>query len=78
MEALERYYNTLEVAEHFGVCEITIRRWIRQGALAAIDLGTRYAIRPQDLEDFERRRLQVVRVTVPKIKAGRGGRREGK
>ncbi len=44
-----------QVASHLAVAEETVRRWIRAGDLAVLDLGTRragYRIRRSDLDAF--------------------------
>jgi excisionase family DNA binding protein len=51
----EDWLNVPEVAERLDVGEETVRRWIRSGDLAALDLGGRragYRIRESDLEAF--------------------------
>ena len=50
-----------EVAGRLGVSDVTVRRWIAAGELAALRIGGRagYRIRPEDVEAFERRRATV-------------------
>lgn len=50
----ERLMTVVEVAELLQVDEQTIRRWIRQGRLAAHNLGGKagYRIQRRDLQTF--------------------------
>ena len=50
-----------EVAGRLGVSDVTVRRWIAAGELAALRIGGRagYRIRPEDVAAFERRRATV-------------------
>ena len=44
-----------QVASHLAVAQETVRRWIRAGELAVLDLGARragYRIRRSDLDAF--------------------------
>lgn len=43
-------YNAQEVAEHLGVAERTVRRWIAAGTLPARKVGRSFEIRVEDLE----------------------------
>ena len=58
MEEFERRYTTAEVAKMYQCSPITVTRWIRNGRLTAVNLSGSckgpYAIRPKDLEAFER------------------------
>jgi excisionase family DNA binding protein len=57
MEKLEPRYTTEQVAQRYGVKDSTVRRWVREGRLTALNLGgTRfgpYVYRPADLFAFE-------------------------
>ncbi len=56
----QKLLTVQEVADRLGVHPDTIRQWIRNGELGAIDLGGRagYRIREQDLERFIRERFR--------------------
>lgn len=43
-----------DVAELLQVGEATVRRWIKDGDLRAIDIGRGWRIDPEDLDDFLR------------------------
>lgn len=43
-----RTYSAQEVADHFGVAEKTVRRWIETGRLAADRIGHRFAVNLDD------------------------------
>jgi excisionase family DNA binding protein len=45
-----------EIAQDLRVSEATIRRWIRDGKLPALDLIGQYRIRRADYEEFLRQR----------------------
>ncbi len=45
----DRYRNVHEVAELLKVNEATVRRWIRDGELRAIDIGKGWRIADADL-----------------------------
>ncbi len=54
----QTYYTSDEVAARLRVVDATVRKWIRQGKLPAVDLaaGSRpgpYRIKREDLEAFE-------------------------
>jgi len=44
-----------QVAERYGVKIPTVWGWIRAKRLPAIKTGKSYRIRPEDLEEYERR-----------------------
>ncbi len=51
----DRWLTVAQVAEHLVVTEETVRKWIRAGELAVLDLGARrtgYRIRQSDLDAF--------------------------
>lgn len=59
---LSRTFLTVkDVAELLKVGEVTVRHWIREGDLRAIDLGREWRIAPTDLEDFLQRHETVGR-----------------
>jgi len=47
-----------QVANHCGVSEKTVRRWIEGHDLMAAKLGAQWRIRPQDLELFIKEHLK--------------------
>jgi excisionase family DNA binding protein len=47
-----RFMTVREVADLAQVAEATVRHWIREGELRAIDVGREWRIIPRDLEDF--------------------------
>jgi len=52
----EKVYTTEEVARQLRVDVSTVRKWIRDGELAAIDVGGEYRIRESSLQEFIRKR----------------------
>jgi excisionase family DNA binding protein len=52
----EPVYTVEEVANRLRVDVKTVRKWIRQGELVAMDIGREYRIRKTALDDFIRRR----------------------
>jgi excisionase family DNA binding protein len=52
----EKVYTVEEVASQLRVDARTVRKWIRRGELAAIDVGREYRIRESSLQDFIKRR----------------------
>ena len=48
----DRYQSVLEVAERLKVHEATVRRWIKDGELRAIDIGKGWRISDSDLALF--------------------------
>ncbi|WP_077547684.1 MULTISPECIES: helix-turn-helix domain-containing protein [Pseudorhizobium] len=51
----DRYQTVQEVADRLRVSEATVRHWIRDGDLRAIDIGKGWRVSDADLEDFLRR-----------------------
>lgn len=49
---LTETFSCKEVAEYFDVHINTVRRWIKEGNLNAVDTGKSYRIREEDLEQF--------------------------
>jgi excisionase family DNA binding protein len=48
----EAYQTVREVADRLKVNEATVRRWIRDGDLRAIDIGKGWRIADSDFEAF--------------------------
>ncbi|MFN4201786.1 MAG: helix-turn-helix domain-containing protein [Tabrizicola sp.] len=48
------YQTVRDVADRLKVAEATVRQWIRDGELRAIDIGKGWRIADADLEDFLR------------------------
>lgn len=47
-----RFMTVREVAELTQVGEATVRQWIKDGTLRAIDVGREWRVIPRDLEAF--------------------------
>jgi excisionase family DNA binding protein len=59
MLAAERFLSLEDVAERLQVSDRTVRRWVKDGKLAAYKPGREWRIRPSDLEEFlESRKIQ--------------------
>lgn len=60
MEPIKSPYLTCKkVAELYDVREDTVWRWIRQGKLAAVKIGSRnYRVRKEALAEFEREKMK--------------------
>jgi len=54
----EKVYTTEEVAQQLRVDAATVRKWIRSGELAAIDVGGEYRIPESSLQEFIKKRLR--------------------
>ena len=50
----DRYQTVQEVADRLKVSAATVRHWIREGDLRAIELGKGWRIADSDLADFLR------------------------
>ena len=48
----EQYQTVKEIADLLKVNEATVRRWIKDGELRAIDIGKGWRIGPDDLDAF--------------------------
>ena len=48
----DRYQTVQEVADRLDVAEATVRQWIKNGALRAIDIGKGWRISDTDLSLF--------------------------
>lgn len=64
LAAEERFLSLEDVAERLQVSDRTVRRWVKDGKLAAYKPGREWRIRPSDLENFLESR---------KVHAGGGG-----
>lgn len=56
---MERLYTCEQVAERYNVKKETVRSWIRNKMLLAIDLGKEYRIAESDLVNMEKSRRTV-------------------
>lgn len=48
----DQYQTVKEVADRLKVAEATVRHWIKEGQLRAIDIGKGWRIADSDLADF--------------------------
>lgn len=48
----DQYQTVKEVADRIKVAEATVRHWIKEGQLRAIDIGKGWRIADSDLADF--------------------------
>lgn len=55
----EHYLTATETARRMGVCDETIRRWIRLGRLPARKLGFQYFILKKDVEEYTKANARV-------------------
>src|SRR5690606_1468832 len=60
----EHYQTVKEVADRLKVAEATVRHWIKQGDLRAIDVGKGWRIAHTDLEHFLERHQSAPRATI--------------
>jgi excisionase family DNA binding protein len=58
-QTVKPWYTVNEVSDMLQVYEGTVRRWIREGALPALELGTKagYRIAAEDVEAFIEQRM---------------------
>ncbi|HEX2035013.1 MAG TPA: helix-turn-helix domain-containing protein [Chloroflexota bacterium] len=49
-------YDTVEVATFMGVTPRTVQRWIREGRLPAVIVGSTYRVKREDLQGFVKSR----------------------
>lgn len=57
---LSRPFMTVkEIADLLKIGEVTVRHWIRDGALRAFDVGREWRIAPSDLEAFLARHATI-------------------
>ena len=54
-----KFMTVREVADLTHVSEVTVRQWIKQGDLRAIDVGREFRIVPLDLESFLERHATI-------------------
>lgn len=71
-----RFMTVREVADLVQVSEATVRHWIKEGALRAIDVGREWRIVPRDLEAFLD--LHATSTAIPRPAAPTTGPAEGK
>jgi excisionase family DNA binding protein len=57
----QQFLTVKDVADLLKVGEVTVRHWIKDGDLRAIDVGREWRIAPADLENFLRRHESVSR-----------------
>ena len=50
---MDKLYTCAEVAERYGVKNLTVWDWIRKKRLPAIKIGKEYRIRTEDIRAFE-------------------------
>lgn len=62
----DRYQTVQEVADRLEVAEATVRRWIKSGALRAIDIGKGWRVSDTDLARF-----LISRETAPRRQESR-------
>ena len=60
-----RFLTVKDVAELIQVGEATVRQWIKQGELNAIDVGREWRVAPRDLEDFIERHSVRSKTVLP-------------
>ena len=59
----EQYQTVKDVADRLKVAEATVRHWIRQGDLRAIDIGKGWRIADTDLAQFLERHQTAPRAS---------------
>jgi excisionase family DNA binding protein len=57
LDGLDPLLTVVEVAKILRCSERTIRRRVKSGRLAAVQVGRRFTFRPQDVAEFVRRSL---------------------
>lgn len=70
-----KFMTVREVAELAQVGEATVRHWIKEGGLRAIDVGREWRIIPRDLEAFFERHATGSPAVPPAGAAGEPGTR---
>lgn len=48
------YYSIREIMPKLGVCECTVRNYIKSGELKAVKFGRAYYVKSEDLSSFMR------------------------
>ncbi len=67
---MERHYSTREVCEVLGIANRTLRRWIKEGKIRAVNIGGRWRIPESEIKRLlgqpveEMRTPRVVRVVI--------------
>ncbi|MCV2869047.1 helix-turn-helix domain-containing protein [Defluviimonas sp. WL0002] len=61
----DQYQTVKEVSDRLEVSEATVRGWIKDGTLRAIDIGKGWRIADRDLEDFLQRHATRARDIEP-------------
>lgn len=51
-----KFMSVKEIADLLDVCETTVRHWIHDGELPAVDVGREWRIAPKELEAFLEKR----------------------
>lgn len=52
---MEKVYTCNEIAERYGVKISTVYKWIRDGAMEAINIGKSYRVKESEVIAFEER-----------------------
>ena len=73
----DQYQTVKEVGDRLEVSEATVRGWIKDGALRAIDIGKGWRIADRDLEAFLTRHATRARDADPKDGKGSTGADSG-
>jgi len=50
----KKFYTPQEVADYWGVSDVTVLGWIHQGKLSAAKIGSLYRLTEADITAFER------------------------
>jgi excisionase family DNA binding protein len=61
----ERFNSVKDIAELLQVDEQTVRRWIKEGRLAAVKLGLEWRVRQTDLDEFLEARSTPKKAPAP-------------
>ena len=69
---LDHYQTVKDVADRMKVAEATVRHWIKQGDLRAIDIGKGWRIASLDLERFLERHQTAHRLPAVSDRAKDG------
>lgn len=73
----QEYQTVKEVAERLKVSEATVRQWVRNGDLRAIDIGKGWRIADSDLDAFLSAHETRARASAETILAEPAGRNGG-
>lgn len=74
----DQYQTVKEVADRMKVSETTVRGWIRDGALRAIEIGKGWRVADTDFEVFLRDHATRARGDVPEACASNLGPETGR